>query len=319
MGQIFFEGPEKKFEIILKDSSCALRQYGKEFWSRIVDLAGANILSILSNQTCDAYLLSESSLFVYDDRVIMITCGQTTLAKSLVTLLKFISRKNVQAVYYERKKHFFPDDQPYDFSADRKYIGKHLPVKEVTFGQPDENYINMLYHENGRSRLPNDFTLELLMHGIDPTVAPLFRKGAFKTRYDFYKSTGICDIVPGFSYDDYFFDPVGYSLNAINENEYYTFHVTPEEGSSYTSFETNHVFKNPRELQKVIKRVISLFHPEKFDLVLYCNTPDCAVPDLRYYDYSKVQEHADFFSSGYTVTYQTYSKEHMLLKQENSI
>lgn len=313
MAQICFEGPEKKFEIILEDTSCALRKYGKAYWSRIVELSGAQILSVLSNAHCDAYLLSESSLFVYDDRVIMITCGQTTLTTSLEALLKKIPNAAIKALFYERKNHFYPEAQPYDFSSDLKFIGKYLPVQEKLFGSPEANHIHLLYYEKGQAVCREDSTLEVLMHGIDPQVAALFKKGVFKTAYDFYKKTGMNDILPDFSIDDYFFEPVGYSVNAIHEDEYYTFHVTPEVESSYTSFETNHFFSSAHELSATIKKVVSIFRPVTFDIMFYQNTTGSLLPEIFRERYGKVAENAYSFASGYTAKFRTYSKERVVL------
>ena len=75
----FFEGPEKKLEMVVTPEHRSLRSLGDEVWRRVVEAAGAQVLSSLCNEECDAYLLSESSLFVYDDWFVMITCGQTTL------------------------------------------------------------------------------------------------------------------------------------------------------------------------------------------------------------------------------------------------
>ncbi|MEZ6189114.1 MAG: hypothetical protein R3F62_29460 [Planctomycetota bacterium] len=51
-----------------------MRELGCPVWERVVEAARAQILSQISTSQCDAYLLSESSLFVYDDRFALITC-----------------------------------------------------------------------------------------------------------------------------------------------------------------------------------------------------------------------------------------------------
>ena len=53
------------------------------------------------------------------------------------------------------------------------------------------------------------------------------------------KSAGIDALVPGATIDPRAFEPCGYSMNAILYNSYATMHVTPEDGSSYVSFESN--------------------------------------------------------------------------------
>ena len=63
---MFFEGPEKKVELALVPGKPSLRSRGHEYWKGIVAKANAQILSTISNEQMDAYLLSESSLFVTD-------------------------------------------------------------------------------------------------------------------------------------------------------------------------------------------------------------------------------------------------------------
>ncbi|KAH8091445.1 hypothetical protein JL720_5746 [Aureococcus anophagefferens] len=77
-----FEGPEKTLEV------CFLPGVGRE---RCRDLTRRSstlclrrrgaILSHISNAHLDAYVLSESSLFVYPFKVVIKTCGRTTLLR----------------------------------------------------------------------------------------------------------------------------------------------------------------------------------------------------------------------------------------------
>lgn len=61
-----------------------LRARGEPFWADFVGRAGATILSSIKNDQVTAYLLSESSLFVWEKRALMITCGQMTPLSSSV-------------------------------------------------------------------------------------------------------------------------------------------------------------------------------------------------------------------------------------------
>ena len=76
---MFFEGSEKKIELVVNSKVKDLRALGDSFWEEVVGKCQAEILSKISSSRVDSYLLSESSLFVWSDRFIMITCGQTQL------------------------------------------------------------------------------------------------------------------------------------------------------------------------------------------------------------------------------------------------
>ena len=65
-----------------------LRAYGLDHWSAVVAKLKGSILKNHSLKEFDAYLISESSLFVYSDRVILLTCGTTTLLKALPAILE---------------------------------------------------------------------------------------------------------------------------------------------------------------------------------------------------------------------------------------
>ena len=78
--EFFFEGPEKKLEVFFSGAVLpeGLRTFGLPTWSQVVADAGCAVLHHKSNDSFDAYLLSESSLFVFPFRVVIKTCGQTT-------------------------------------------------------------------------------------------------------------------------------------------------------------------------------------------------------------------------------------------------
>lgn len=60
-----FEGPEKTVEIWFrpgKDSK-SLRQVDTKFWEQILQLVQAQILSVVRNESADAYLLRHDRTF----------------------------------------------------------------------------------------------------------------------------------------------------------------------------------------------------------------------------------------------------------------
>ncbi|MBA6364897.1 adenosylmethionine decarboxylase, partial [Colwellia sp. BRX8-8] len=81
---MFFEGSEKKAEILIDGKQLSLlNDIDDEFWSALVNRSQAQILSSIENEYCKAFLLSESSLFVWSDRILILTCGETQLVKAV--------------------------------------------------------------------------------------------------------------------------------------------------------------------------------------------------------------------------------------------
>jgi S-adenosylmethionine decarboxylase len=297
---LHFEGPEKKVEIILKPNRPSLRTYGKAQWEKVVHKSRAQILSEISNDQCTAYLLSESSLFVYDDRVIMITCGRTTLAHAVLEILTFVDLETIDAIFYERKNEHFPRSQPTHFFDDVRMLSEYMPGKVFRFGHEDEHHI-FLFHLNKKANMDfADTTLEVLMNGISGPAEEVFCHEG-DNRKERVDKLGIHEILPGYQIDEYFFDPIGYSLNAIKGAHYYTIHITPERVGSYVSFETNGV--DPEEFNRVLNQLMLIFKPKTFDTFVFdkSNTP-IKPPE----EYILKREVIQKLSCGYTAHYNNY-------------
>lgn len=133
-----FEGPEKLLEVWFAPSPSALPRQAKEnglmcvpskTWEDMLDLVHCKVLSRVSSDHMDAYLLSESSMFVFPHKLILKTCGTTTLLLGLRRLLRiaavdagfpFHNAENLEEeralaspyrVFYSRKNFLFPDKQ----------------------------------------------------------------------------------------------------------------------------------------------------------------------------------------------------------------
>ena len=97
-----FEGPEKTLEVCFRymdgtvplpsdgeeNQRTGLRRLPREDLDRICGRARCTILSSISNRYLDAYVLSESSLFVYPYMVALKTCGTTTLLRCIAVLIE---------------------------------------------------------------------------------------------------------------------------------------------------------------------------------------------------------------------------------------
>ena len=111
-----FEGPEKTMEVVFKPNvgvEDGLRSLSREQLDFLCTQAKCTILSSISNSYIDAYVLSESSLFIYKSRFIMKTCGTTTLLRCLSSLLQFADILGMELTWvgYSRKNLLFPNAQ----------------------------------------------------------------------------------------------------------------------------------------------------------------------------------------------------------------
>lgn len=263
---MIFEGSEKKVELVVSEDVPSLRSMGREFWAGIVEKAEAKILSSISSEACDAYLLSESSLFVWDSYFTMITCGRTTLINAVGAFADHVGRDKIQSLIFERKNEYFPRHQKTDFYEDARQLNAHFPGKAFRFGQADDHHL-FIYHL-GKDYAPSsdDCTLEILMYDLQGAGKEVFACEN-QTVASIREKAGVHCLFEGFEVDDFAFDPCGYSLNALNGKDYYTIHVTPEEQGSYVSFETNYNLSG--SIESTLNRVLEVFQPNAFDVIVF--------------------------------------------------
>ncbi|KAF7728276.1 spermidine resistance protein [Apophysomyces ossiformis] len=93
-----------------------LRTVDKPTWDAMLATVKCTVLSVLQNDHVDAYLLSESSMFVYPHKLVIKTCGTTTLLKALPYILEIAKSRcgfdRVYRLFYSRKSFMFPEKQP---------------------------------------------------------------------------------------------------------------------------------------------------------------------------------------------------------------
>lgn len=264
----FFEGPEKKVELALRGSSDSLRSLGDGFWHEVVQAADAQVLSTLRSESCDAYLLSESSLFVHDGFLTMITCGRTRLVRAVERIVARVGAANVALLTYERKNEHFPDRQHSTFYDDARALNAIIPGRAIRFGDEHDHHVHLFHSAAEYVVHDKDTTLEILMHGLPAEVAQRFVGMTPPREGTLIEEHGFASLLPGFAIDEHAFTPAGYSMNALRGDDYYTIHVTPEELGSYVSFETNLDFR-PR-FNEIVAGVVEVFRPRSFDVMTFC-------------------------------------------------
>eukprot|EP00934_Nitzschia_sp_Nitz4_P004379 Nitzschia sp. Nitz4//scaffold33_size148984//116060//117370//NITZ4_002943-RA/size148984-processed-gene-0.143-mRNA-1//1//CDS//3329548472//4369//frame0 len=302
-----FEGPEKTLEVCFRtvdgtfpppptssDQKLGLRRLTRPQLDRICARARCTILSSVSNRYLDAYVLSESSLFIYPYMLVLKTCGTTTLLRCIALLIDFGRKLGLEIdwVGYSRKNFNFPGDQAFphqSFHQELEYLYSHKNLCERLDGNgytlgpvTSDHWFVFVADQTIRSRSPEidtDRVLNIMMFDIDERVADLFyydnyekqREGETKedetlriSREQTTKS-GISELCPGAIFDPRAFEPCGYSMNAILFHSYSTIHITPESGSSYCSFETNQKVGSYKSL---ISNVLRTFRPKRFVMTL---------------------------------------------------
>lgn len=260
----------------------------------ICSRARCTILSRISNRYVDAYVLSESSLFIYPYMLVLKTCGTTTLLRCIAVLIDLARKLGLEIdwVGYSRKNFNFPGDQAFphqsfhqelDYLYGHRNLSKRLHGNGYTLGPVtgDHWFVFVADHTNRTRSLEvdTDRVLNIMMFDIDEDVAKLFYYDQYdqniggETKAEEVKrisneqtfDSGIQALCPGAIIDARAFEPCGYSMNAILFHSYTTIHITPESGSSYASFETNQKVSSYKAL---ISNVIRTFRPRRFVMTL---------------------------------------------------
>ena len=260
-----FEGPEKKLEIILNSPCSNLRSNQDGRWDRVVNASRSYIISSISTEAVDAYLLSESSLFVWEDRILMITCGKTTLVNAVPEILRLTGRGNVARVFYERKNMLYPDQQSTRFDDDVARMAEFFSGRVHLLGAASEDHVHLYAASAGSRQQPGEVTLQVLMHDMAPEVQTCFSVCRAATAARAETLCGLDRLYPDMARDSHLFSPHGYSVNAVAGKSYHTVHVTPQPQNSYASFETN---LYERDYSGTIQRVVSIFKPRRLMVLL---------------------------------------------------
>jgi S-adenosylmethionine decarboxylase len=317
-----FEGPEKTLEVLFRmidhDSNpddyssigelsdtttvaeagpiqrVGLRRLNRDDLDLICARARCTIMSSISNRYLDAYVLSESSLFVYPYMLVLKTCGTTTLLRCIATLIDLGKKLDLEIdwVGYSRKNFNFPGDQAFphqSFHQELDYLYGHRNLCERLRGNGytlgpvngDHWFVYVADHtiRSNSLEIDTDRVLNIMMFDIDESVSQKFYYDQYegdvegeekeeevkRISHEQTIASGINSLCPGAIIDPRAFEPCGYSMNAILFRSYTTIHITPESGSSYVSFETNQKVASYKSL---ISNVIRTFRPKRFVMTL---------------------------------------------------
>ncbi|ABZ76369.1 Adenosylmethionine decarboxylase [Shewanella halifaxensis HAW-EB4] len=258
---MFFEGSEKKIELQLNSSAVSLRSLPHSFWQQALSLAQAEILSSLSNSHCDAYVLSESSLFVWEHKLLLITCGNTRLVDAVMFVIDKIGIAHISDLSYQRKSEFLSHLQATRFEDDVEQLSTKMAGSAYRVGHLDNHHHYIFCSEQAQK---SDASACVLMYHIKGPVAQYLR-GVSQSATEIRKLLELDRLLPQFEFDDHLFQPYGYSINGLFEDKFLTIHITPQERSSYVSIETNLNF-----LQypfNIFSEMLRILNPSSWDII----------------------------------------------------
>lgn len=327
---IGFEGFEKRLEIsffcpgIFSDpEGKGLRSLTKSQLDEILAPAECTIVSSLSNDEVDSYVLSESSLFVYPYKIIIKTCGTTKLLLSVPPILKLAEALslNVRAVRYTRGSFIFPAAQPFphrNFSEEvavlNTYFGKlGSGSMAYTLGGSDKAHNWHVYSASAEPvrALDSVYTLEMCMTGLDRERASVFYKEQSGSAALMTANSGIRNILPESQICDFDFKPCGYSMNSVEGAAVSTIHVTPEDGFSYASFEACGYNLELVNLNQLVECVLTCFQPSEFLIAVHVDVASNSFKQSCLLDvkgYRRKERCYEELGIGGSVVYQRFMK-----------
>lgn len=245
-------------------------------------------LPLLDKQSFDAYVLSESSLFVYPTKMVLKTCGTTKLLNAVSRALDLAAAHGLrpQRVKYSRASFLFPEFQPTPHSSwteECKLLQTHFGGFK---GGPSayvlgDQFTGLQWHVYVAdaegvappTRTPT-YTLEVVMTELARSAARNFyRTDDFVSAAHTTKTSGIRDIFPEAEIDDYVFEPCGYSMNGLEGNGFSTIHITPEPDCSYASCELSCYPCEKVDVSDRVRRIVKAFRPGKMTVTVTTDTP----------------------------------------------
>jgi len=255
---MFYEGSEKRLEIT---SSLNLLEFDSSFWQEMVKQAGAYIISQVENDQLKAFLLSESSLFVWKNRLLLITCGETHLLQASLYFQKHVQRQQITSLLFQRHQAHYPEKQKSSFQQDSLQLQKELKGDSHHWS---EDYCGdiFLFGNNQQNYATKNI---LMLHDLRGAFFQQLQHGKVEAK-DVASQLQLAKHFNDFNIDQHSFEPKGYSLNAIDAQRYFTLHITPEKQSSYISFESN---LSETEVVEFHENLLSLFKPQRAYLMTF--------------------------------------------------
>jgi len=256
----------------------SLRLIPQEAWEKVLKHAKCEILSVVESQPVElqakskkdrvlstkgvtGYLLSESSLFVADTTLTLKTCGTTTPLAALEPLLDLAvptwrqkePEQFLKFATFTRLNYMRPGEQlePHtSWAQEVEQLNQHFQGEDVHLGS-DATSSQHVYVANylRKDDIVDVFSTQVVLTGLE--IEESMRRYAggdgytaadytpLKTAWEQLHGDENRSIAANARLDERFYEPIGYSSNAVFGKHYTTMHVTPQAKCSYISAETS--------------------------------------------------------------------------------
>jgi ornithine decarboxylase len=272
-----FEGPEKTLTLCFKQRRIdgkSLRLIPREAWAGVLKHAKCEIISEIHSAPVEfkpkkkdslscsravrAYMLSESSLFVTDTSLVLKTCGRTTPLAALEPILdlavptwrqKKEPEKYMQYATFTRLGYMRPNEQvePHtSWEQEVAHMNKFFFGEDMILGSQGTSQQHV-YVSNymPKNEVVDAFSTQVALTDLD-TSESLRRYGSMpsdlaplKTAWQQLHGNEKRSVAANPALDEFFFEPIGYSSNAVFGKNYTTIHCTPQPGCTYLSVESS--------------------------------------------------------------------------------
>lgn len=254
-----FDPAEKMLEIELRQSAPSLRALSREVWARVVEASGGSILRGEEGAELDAYILSESSLFVGERSMTLLTCGRTLLPRSFMALLEHIRPTDLSGLRFSRQRDRHPSEALSSFEEDISELSRVLEGSVESAVSGEEQLASFEVGE-----LTRGFDFRIFASGIADLKRRLFEEPSARPEA----------LLRGFSLPGgepelrqlHAFEPTGHSMNWVRGADAFSVHVSPEASADLASVATN-----SRDLMAraaLLERALEIFEPKRVAVLL---------------------------------------------------
>eukprot|EP01053_Blabericola_migrator_P004631 Blabericola_migrator_1__4630@NODE_2454_length_2733_cov_303_135409_g1537_i0_p1_GENE_NODE_2454_length_2733_cov_303_135409_g1537_i0NODE_2454_length_2733_cov_303_135409_g1537_i0_p1_ORF_typecomplete_len337_score42_00SAM_decarbox/PF01536_16/4_4e49_NODE_2454_length_2733_cov_303_135409_g1537_i08891899 len=247
--EVDFEGVEKR--LILEVEDWDFLKLDAEDWEPVLTEAQCAILSWRQHANRKIYLLSESTLLVWKTGILLKTCGRTSPLKGLTKLLELYPDLKARLVWlaYTRLDFLHPEYQYWphqNFEQEFAYVRRILPSTQQLLLPAGNHTFHVMFHHHPTKLSKTRSFEETLLLGIRVDCVKGLTGFGERTANgcsggphdDGSASYGLLRPVFGDSaLDEFWFQPQGYSCNALTASDYFSCHISPEPMTSYASLE----------------------------------------------------------------------------------